>query len=69
MPQILFLLFFKERKDGIAITAEGLGDYSNGSVSVLKNSSFVLKAANTQESYWTYLSIYYFITWYETHES
>lgn len=40
--------FFKERKNGIAITAEGLGDYSNGSVSVLKNSSFVLKAANTQ---------------------
>ena len=27
------LTFFKERIDGIAITAEGLGDYSNGSVS------------------------------------
>ena len=29
-------IIFKERKDGIAITAEGLGDYSNGSVSTLK---------------------------------
>jgi len=40
--------FFKERKDGLAITAEGLGDYSNGSVSTLKNSTFSLKAANTK---------------------
>ena len=42
------LTFFKERIDGIAITAEGLGDYSNGSVSTLKNSNFKLKAFNTK---------------------
>ena len=28
--------FFPDRKDGIAITSEGIGDYSNGSVSVVK---------------------------------
>ena len=40
--------FFPERENGLAITAEGLGDYSNGSVSTIKNSIFNLKASNTQ---------------------
>ena len=39
---------FPDRANGIAITAEGLGDYSNGSVSTIKNSLFKLKAFNTE---------------------
>jgi len=38
--------FFKERKNGIAITSEGIGDYSNGSVSVIKNENFKLISHN-----------------------
>ena len=38
--------FFKERKDGIAITCEGIGDYSNGSVSTVKNGNFNLITYN-----------------------
>ena len=38
--------FFKERKNGIAITSEGIGDYSNGSVSIVKNGNFELVAHN-----------------------
>ena len=33
--------FFSERKDGIAITSEGIGDYSNGSVSTVKKINFI----------------------------
>ena len=40
--------FFSERKDGVSITAEGIGDYSNGSVSLVKNNNFSLKAYNTK---------------------
>ncbi len=40
--------FFSERKNGISITAEGIGDYSNGSVSIIKNNKFFLKSYNTQ---------------------
>ena len=34
--------FFPDRKDGIAITSEGIGDYSNGSVSTVKKNKFNL---------------------------
>jgi carbamoyltransferase len=34
--------FFKDRRNGIAITAEGMGDYSRGSVSTVKNGNFKL---------------------------
>ena len=40
--------FFPERKDGIAITSEGIGDYSNGSVSIVKKNKFYLKAYNRE---------------------
>ena len=40
--------FFSERKDGIAITSEGIGDYSNGSVSTVKKNKFYLKAHNKE---------------------
>jgi len=40
--------FFPERKDGIAITSEGIGDYSNGSVSTVKKNKFYLKAHNRE---------------------
>ena len=50
-------IIFKERKDGIAITAEGLGDYSNGSVSTLKNSVFSLRP-QTQKITLSYLSVH-----------
>ena len=38
--------FFKREKNGIAITSEGSGDYSNGSVSIVKNGNFELVAHN-----------------------
>ena len=38
--------FFKERRNGIAITCEGIGDYSNGSVSTIKKNNFKLVSFN-----------------------
>ena len=38
--------FFPKRENGIAITSEGIGDYSNGSVSVIKRDKFTLKSYN-----------------------
>ena len=38
--------FYEERKNGIAITSEGIGDYSNGSVTVIKNGNFKLVSHN-----------------------
>ncbi len=40
--------FFPDRKDGIAITSEGIGDYSNGSVSTVKNNKFNLISFNKE---------------------
>ena len=40
--------FFSERKNGIAITAEGIGDYSNGSVSKIKKNKFKLISYNKE---------------------
>lgn len=40
--------FFPDRADGIAITSEGLGDYSNGSVTTIKDSKFKLITSNTE---------------------
>ena len=39
--------FTDERKNGIAITAEGIGDYSRGSVSTVENGNFKLISYNT----------------------
>ncbi len=36
--------FYPERKNGIAITSEGIGDFSNGSVGVFKNDKYKLRA-------------------------
>ncbi len=36
--------FFPKRKDGIAITCEGIGDYSRGSVSTIQKGNFKLKS-------------------------
>jgi carbamoyltransferase len=38
--------FFPDRSDGIAITAEGIGDYSNGSVTTVKKENFKLISSN-----------------------
>lgn len=38
--------FFKERKKGIAITCEGIGDYSNGSVTLIEKNNFKLISFN-----------------------
>ena len=40
--------FFSDRRDGIAITSEGIGDYSSGSVSIVKKTKFDLKAFNKE---------------------
>ena len=40
--------FFSDRRDGIAITSEGIGDYSSGSVSIVKKNKFYLKAFNKE---------------------
>ena len=40
--------FFPQRKNGIAITCEGIGDYSNGSVSVIEKDKFKLKSYNKE---------------------
>tara|TARA_B100000963_G_scaffold361175_1_gene395268 strand:- start:17432 stop:20380 length:2949 start_codon:yes stop_codon:yes gene_type:complete len=40
--------FTEERKNGIAITAEGIGDYSRGSVSTVKEGNFKLISYNTE---------------------
>ena len=40
--------FFSHRKDGICITAEGIGDYSNGSISTIINNNFKLLSYNIE---------------------
>lgn len=41
--------FFPKREDGLALTCESIGDYSNGSVSDIKKGKFLLKA-HTKEN-------------------
>ena len=41
-------IIFPDRKDGIAITSEGIGDYSNGSVSTVKKNKFNLISFNKE---------------------
>ncbi|WP_072090891.1 carbamoyltransferase C-terminal domain-containing protein [Candidatus Pelagibacter communis] len=36
--------FYPERKNGIAITSEGIGDFSNGSVGTIKNNEYKLNS-------------------------
>jgi len=40
--------FFKHRKKGICITAEGIGDYSNGSVSTIIDNKFKILSHNLE---------------------
>ena len=51
--------FFDNRKDGILLTSEGVGDYSSGSVSTVKKNNFKLKA-HTMENHLAH--IYQYIT-------
>lgn len=51
--------FFKDRKDGILLTSESVGDFSSGSVSTVKKSNFKLKA-HTKENHLGH--IYQYIT-------
>ena len=51
--------FFPLRKNGICVTAEGIGDYSNGSVSIIKNGD-IKEIAHNKENHIGH--IYQYIT-------
>ena len=48
---IIRIIFYPERKNGIAITSEGIGDFSNGSVGTIKSDRYKL-ISHTKKITW-----------------